>query len=484
MPRRTDDTDDELVNVTHEVWDESTNCPPSLHGIAPITVRIIDDDEPPGLSIDDAPVVREGDTAEFVVRLSASSDTMVTVAYETMDGTAVAGSDYTSTAGTLRFDAGETRKTIAVPTIEDATAEETEGFTVQLRDPSGATVADGTATGTITDDDEPPGLSIDDAPVVREGDTAEFVVRLSASSDTVVTVAYETMDGTAVAGSDYTSTAGTLRFDAGETRKTIAVPTIEDATAEETEGFTVQLRDPSGATVADGTATGTITDDDEPPGLSIDDAPVVREGDTAEFVVRLSASSDTVVTVAYETMDGTAVAGSDYTSTTGTLRFDAGETRKTIAVPTIEDATAEETEGFTVQLRDPSGATVADGTATGTITDDDEPPGLSIDDAPVVREGDTAEFVVRLSASSDTVVTVAYETMDGTAVAGSDYTSTAGTLRFDAGETRRVHGDHRGADHRRRHGGRDRRVHGATARSVGGNGRGGRDSNGDDHRRR
>ena len=50
------DTDDELVNVTHEVWDESTNCPPSLHGIAPsttITVRIIDDDEPPGLSIDD-----------------------------------------------------------------------------------------------------------------------------------------------------------------------------------------------------------------------------------------------------------------------------------------------------------------------------------------------------------------------------------------------------------------------------------------------
>ena len=205
-------------------------------------------------------MVREGDTAEFVVRLSASSDTVVTVAYETMDGTAVAGSDYTSTTGTLRFDAGETRKTIAVPTIEDATAEETEGFTVQLRDPSGATVADGTATGTITDDDEPPGLSIDDAPVVREGDTA-FVVRLSASSDTVVTVAYETMDGTAVAGSDYTSTAGTLRFDAGETRKTIAVPTIEDATAEETEGFTVQLRDPSGATVADGTATGTITDD-------------------------------------------------------------------------------------------------------------------------------------------------------------------------------------------------------------------------------
>ena len=64
----------------------------------------------------------------------------------------------------------------------------------------------------------------------------------------------------------------------------------------------------------------------------------------------------------------------------GTLRFDAGETNKTIAVPTLEDATAEETEGFTVQLRDPAGATVADGTATGTITDDDEPwPGADYD---------------------------------------------------------------------------------------------------------
>ena len=460
------DADGEPVNVTHEVWDEHTNCPPSLHGIAPVTVRIIDsgdgggdgnggggggdgnggggdedgggDDDPPGLSMNDAPAVREGETAEFVVRLSAASGAAVTVAYETMDGTAVAGADYTSTLGTLRFDAGETNKTIAVPTLEDATAEETEGFTVQLRDPAGATVADGTATGTITDDDEPPGLSIDDAPAVREGESAAFVVRLSAASGAAVTVAYETMDGTAVAGADYTSTLGTLRFDAGEMRKTIAVPTLEDATAEETEGFTVQLRDPAGATVADGTATGTITDDDEPPGLSIDDAPAVREGESAAFVVRLSAASGAAVAVAYRTMDGTAAAGFDYVATEGTLRFDAGETRKTIAVPTLEDATAEETEGFTVQLRDPAGATVADGTATGTITDDDEPPGLSIDDAPAVREGESAAFVVRLSAASGAVVAVAYETMDGTAVAGADYTSTLGTLRFDAGETRKT----------------------------------------------
>ena len=42
--REDDDSDDELVNITHEVWDQNSNCPPSLHGIAPVTVRIIDND--------------------------------------------------------------------------------------------------------------------------------------------------------------------------------------------------------------------------------------------------------------------------------------------------------------------------------------------------------------------------------------------------------------------------------------------------------
>ena len=243
------------------------------------------------------------------------------------------------------------------------------------------------ATLTITDDDTDDGNPPDDGggnddgdtrlpdlyirdATVNEGDDARFAVRLSESSDRLVTVAYETVDRTAVAGSDYTSTSGLVRFEAGETSKTIAVPTIEDATVEETEGFTVQLSDPAGATVADGTALGTITDDDDPPGLSIDDAPAVREGETAEFVVRLSASSGVAATVSYRTFDGTALAGFDYVAAEGTLRFEPGETTHTVAVATLTDDLVEGPEGFTVELSDPSGATVADGTATGTITDD------------------------------------------------------------------------------------------------------------------
>ena len=39
-----DDDEDEFVTITHEVWDENSNCPPSLHGVAPVEVQVTDDE--------------------------------------------------------------------------------------------------------------------------------------------------------------------------------------------------------------------------------------------------------------------------------------------------------------------------------------------------------------------------------------------------------------------------------------------------------
>ena len=63
-------------------------------------------------------------------------------------------------------------------------------------------------------------------------------------------------------------------------------------------------------------------------------------------------------------------------------------------MPTRDDALDEPDETFLVTLSNPSGATLEDGSATGTIIDDDvpvPPPTLSIADATVV-EGETARF--------------------------------------------------------------------------------------------
>lgn len=141
---------------------------------------------------------------------------------------------------------------------------------------------------------------------------------------------------------------------------------------ESEEGFAVELSDPTGAGLEDDAGTGTITDDDLVEGLptlSIADAAPVSEGGTAGFVVTLSAASEKEVRVSYRTADDTATAGLDYTPTDGTLRFEPGETTRTITVATLADEVVEGAERFTVELSEPVAATVADPTGVGTITE-------------------------------------------------------------------------------------------------------------------
>ena len=188
---------------------------------------------------------------------------------------------------------------------------------------------------------------------------------------------YATADATAVAGSDYTPVSGTLTFPAGTTRRTIAVPVADDPFDEEDrEHFTVTLSTPVNATVASPRAIGTIADDDAVSQLSIADATLTEgAGDAMQFAVRLDPTSERTVTVHYATADATAVAGADYTPVSGTLTFPSGTTQQMVAVPLVDNRDAEDTETFTVTLSNPSAAGLADATATGTITDDDNTPG-------------------------------------------------------------------------------------------------------------
>src|SRR3989442_1462399 len=68
------------------------------------------------------------------------------------------------------------------------------------------------------------------------------------------------------------------------------------------------------------------------------------------FSVSLIAHGSETVTVNYATANNSAQAGSDYTATTGTLTFSAGETAKTITVPVMADCNAESDENFIVNL--------------------------------------------------------------------------------------------------------------------------------------
>ena len=225
----------------------------------------------PGLSIADVSV-KEGNSGTrlmtFTVTLSTAAAGPVTVAYSTADGTATSGSDYVAASGNLTFAAGEISKTITVKVKGDKVAEGNEAFTVRLGNAAGATIADGSATGTITNDDAAaklPALSVGDVSL-REGDsgTAElmFVVTLDKAATSRVTVNYATTDGTATAGSDYAALAGKLTFAPGETSKMVHVAVKGDTVVEANETFSLTLSGARGTTIADATAVGQITDDD------------------------------------------------------------------------------------------------------------------------------------------------------------------------------------------------------------------------------
>ena len=107
---------------------------------------------------------------------------------------------------------------------------------------------------------------------------------------------------------------------------------------------------------------------DAGPGLSVADAQVQEaEGAVLAFSVTLDEVQTTAVSVRYATADESAMAGADYEAVSGALRFEAGETAKTVSVRVLNDAVDEGSETLTLALSAPFGATLSDGTATGTI---------------------------------------------------------------------------------------------------------------------
>ena len=419
------------------------------------TGTIIDDDNLPSLSVNDAVTPDEKTAARFTVTLSAPSGRPVEV-----DVTAAGGALPSATPGVdfnqpvprhLIFAAGVTSIAVDVPIVDDAADEPAEHFTLTLSNPSRATLARAVGAGTITDDDPGPSLSIGD--VSKPEGTGlptpfTFPVTLSGADTTkTVTVAYDVNPGTATTPSDYTvpSLAGTLTFLPGVTSRDLTVSVNADSLAEAAETFTVVLRDPSaGVTLAKAQATGTIQNDDGPPAnISVNDV-TVAEGAAGQFTVTLQRPVPDVVSVSWTLKDGSAVAGPDYAAAAGIVTFAPNSPGPaTISFTVHQDTLHEADETFTVELSNPINAVLLKGTGTATITDDDALPVVSIQPSRAVAEGDEGNITratldVTLSAASGLPASVGFSSADGSATSGADYTVDANaTLTFAPGETKK-----------------------------------------------
>lgn len=314
---------------------------------------------------------------------------------------------------------GDTSANISVNITNDLVAEPIESFGVELSAKNGtplnATIARADTMVTIIDNDTvvpTPAVFARDAIVDEKAGTVSVPVILGGptgeASDSTVTVDYTTTNGTALAGSDYTARSGTLSFAPGETVKNVTLSITDDSTAESAERFTVNLTNPTNATIADDSATVLIGANDAAtvalPRVSVAPDMVVDEGaGYIDVPVTLSAPSVSVVTADFTTYNITAVApnsGTDYRSTFGYITFAPGETIKTVRVEILNDLNAEPIESFGVELSARNGvalnATIPHADAATTIIDDDN--GLNVD------VGGLGNDTYTVAAASDLIV--------------------------------------------------------------------------------
>ncbi|MGI9250056.1 MAG: Calx-beta domain-containing protein, partial [Pseudohongiellaceae bacterium] len=239
-------------------------------------------------------------------------------------------------------------------------------------------------TVTVTDDDEPPGVSVSNTTVDEntqappQAGTLVFPINLTLESGFTTSISYATSNGTAMAGSDYTAAAGTLTFAPGESNKLVTLTILDDALTEGDETFTLRLSNPNFLTLGTSEATIIITDNEPRATLTINEAEA-SEGEHLPFIWQLSKPVSTTVTVDYATSNGTAQAGSDYAAAADTLTFQPGETTKRVSVAaTADGATEHYHETFSLipaNLQGPvdyASPTYSNG-ITGTIIDIDQP---------------------------------------------------------------------------------------------------------------
>ncbi|TAN52683.1 MAG: hypothetical protein EPN21_03345 [Methylococcaceae bacterium] len=401
--------------------------------------------------------VKEGQSGQSIanipVTLSAASSQTVTVKFTTQDDSATAGSDYVAQQGTLTFAPGDMQKNIQVLVNGDRVLEGDETVKITLSNPQFAQL--GNASGVLTlQNDEIPTLTLSPTVSVDENNAdgkAVIDVQLSIASATPVTVAYTTVDGTAKAGSDYTTASGTLTIPAGATSATLSVPLMNDSGVETDETFGLQLGSTSDNAQLGTPATATVTIHSEDAyaftvggNLSFAEG---NEDNNAVVTVKLSQAAADYLSVNYETKAINATAGIDYKESSGTLSFAPGETEQTVLIPLLGDTQIEANEAFQFVLSGPASLNTTLNVGLGipssavvTIQNDDYPT-LSFKDISGT-EGNSgsvnAVFTLALDQAATTPLTVDYATQDGTATAGGDYTTTKGTVTFAAGQIKQT----------------------------------------------
>ena len=433
------DETDETIVLQGDIADENEA---DALPVTPVTLTITDDDTR-GITVNPVIISLEesGEGSFYRIRLDSMPTDTVTIRVEPEEGAHLSVNPSEMTFTQENWDRG---RRVNVRAMEDGDTQDNSpayiGHSVSGGDYGDVTAAD---VSVLVTDMTVPEISVSPARGSEGSGELEFLVTVNPSISRIVDVQYELIDETAEAGSDYTKPEGgaqTLRFQAGQTRKTIRVPVTDDGVDEEDEeSFFLRLTDISDqANLSGGDSTlevqGTIEDNDATPVASVNGPDgaitfVPESVGTVTFTITLEGSASEVVSVDYSTgnLSGAisgraggivnAVEDEDYTGVEGTVEFQPGETTKTVTVNVTNDKVSEALEYFGFHISNPRNAYLKQNGASAAILDNDPKRVVVTPISLMLAEGgDAGSYTVRLATEPTENVTVTIGGYAGTDV--------------------------------------------------------------------
>ncbi len=336
-----------------------------------------------------------------------------------VDGTAMAGMDFTATAATLNWADGVNGSVMCnIPITNDAVFEPTKTFTVTLTNPTNGVTLGAITTVTVTLNDDDP-MPVKTPPVMSNMPAQVGKVGVAFSYNTATSCAATQGDPIL----SYALASGALP--ANVTLNTMTGIISGTPTAAIVANVSISCSDIDGASMPAGTLKITINPL-TPGALSLAGAATRTISENVGMLmlsVDRSGGTDGAVGVTCAAINGTATAGLDFTATSLTLSWaDGDNATKACNVPILDDVIPEPTKAFSVALSNPIGGAALGAQTSIAVT-------LNDDDA-VVKTPPTmanmAAQIGKVGAAFSFNAATACTATDGDPITG--YTVASGTL--------------------------------------------------------
>ena len=353
------------VTITGNNTANASFTAPTVTTNITLTFRLVVTDNGGETATDDVTVIVNS-TAASNASPTANAGTDQTVASGTAASLAGSGNDTDGTIASYSWSqiggatvsitgSNTTNASFIAPTV---TTDTPLPFQLTVTDNDGATASDTVIVTVSTIPNTSPTANAGTDQTAQSGETVNLAGSGNDTDGTIASYSWSQIGGTTVTITG--SNTANASFTAPDVDSTLT--------------FQLTVTDDGGATATDDVVI-TVT---APESLSISNASKM-EGDIGSsdlaFTVSLSGTAPGPVDVDYATSNGTAIAGSDYTATSGTLTILSGTSSGIINIPINGDIEVEGHETFTLTLSNPANAVLGSPVvATGTITNDDIAP--------------------------------------------------------------------------------------------------------------